>query len=254
MLPSSKMPQTRWDWLDQLKNHDADSEEARHALALLCEGYWYPLYAFLRVQGVAKERAEDLVQSFFEKLLRTKAFLRADPQRGRLRSMLLVALKRHKQNWDMADQAIKRHQPADFASPIDCAGDWAEDRFQKEAVCPAGSPEETYNRQWWQLVLEEAMRNIRSGFASRGKDSLFVHLSPFLEDHRPGGSKLKDVAEILGMKDTAVRVALIRLRKQLETEVLSVLERITGSRQAALEELQALGLNLTQPTDPKPMA
>ena len=45
------------------------SGDADEALATLCRIYWYPLYAFVRRQGMSPHDAEDLTQGFFEHLL-----------------------------------------------------------------------------------------------------------------------------------------------------------------------------------------
>ena len=45
------------------------SPEAGRALALLCENYWFPLYAFVRRSGHSAEDAQDLTQEFFARLL-----------------------------------------------------------------------------------------------------------------------------------------------------------------------------------------
>ena len=46
-----------------------DSREAHLALEELCRTYWYPLYAYVRLQGHSREDAEDLTQGFFARLL-----------------------------------------------------------------------------------------------------------------------------------------------------------------------------------------
>ena len=69
------------------------SAHALGALSELCQIYWRPLYAFLRRQGYGPEDAQDLTQGFFAHLIETRAYARADHERGRFRSFLLGALK-----------------------------------------------------------------------------------------------------------------------------------------------------------------
>ena len=234
------MPPTRWDWLEQLRSCGGDSAEARRALALLCEGYWYPVYARLRSQGWSREQAEDLTQGFFFNFLRTRAFERADPSRGRLRALLITALNRHVSSVVGAERALKRGGSERIDLPIFSGTDWAEDRFLAEPQVqhPDPTPDIAFNRRWWALILEKAQRNLAADFARRNRSVVFTALWPFLEDSRPGGVTLKSTAAQIGMGETALRVALARLRRQLAEEVRQIVERTTGSAEAAEEELK----------------
>ncbi|MGW8256508.1 MAG: hypothetical protein ACWGMZ_03385, partial [Thermoguttaceae bacterium] len=69
------------------------STEASHALAVLCENYWFPLYAFVRRAGYSVEDAQDLTQEFFARLLAKNFLADADRRLGRFRSFLLGAMK-----------------------------------------------------------------------------------------------------------------------------------------------------------------
>jgi hypothetical protein len=55
-----------------LAARDKDGTVAREAIARLCSTYWYPLYAFIRRQGVRPREAEDLTREFFFRFLETK--------------------------------------------------------------------------------------------------------------------------------------------------------------------------------------
>src|SRR5436309_8647335 len=68
------------------------STEARDALNKLCQGYWYPLYAFIRSKGNDSHKAKDLTQSFFTHLLETEMIKKVDQKEGRFRSFLLASL------------------------------------------------------------------------------------------------------------------------------------------------------------------
>ncbi len=68
-------------------------KHARSALVSLCEGYWYPLYAYVRRRGYPADRAQDLTQEFFIRLLEGRYLDRADPEKGRFRAFLLTSLE-----------------------------------------------------------------------------------------------------------------------------------------------------------------
>jgi DNA-directed RNA polymerase specialized sigma24 family protein len=82
---------TRWTLV--LTARDASSPDARQALEALCAQYWYPLYAFLRRQGYDAEKAQDLTQGFFARLLEKHYLDDVRPERGRFRTFLLTSLK-----------------------------------------------------------------------------------------------------------------------------------------------------------------
>jgi hypothetical protein len=64
--------------------------EARAALEELYRLYCYPVYAFIRRRGHGRQDAQDLTQDFFVHLLEKGTLRRADSQRGRFRSFLLI--------------------------------------------------------------------------------------------------------------------------------------------------------------------
>ena len=71
-----------------------ESPAAQKALEILCSAYWRPLYGFVRRQGLTREEAQDLVQEFFARLLEHRNLDTVRREKGRLRSYLLVSLKR----------------------------------------------------------------------------------------------------------------------------------------------------------------
>ena len=71
--------------------HDS-SPQAAEALEQLCRTYWYPLYAYVRRRGDNPHDAQDLTQAFFERLLEKQYLGQVDPQKGKFRSFLIVAL------------------------------------------------------------------------------------------------------------------------------------------------------------------
>ncbi|MFK8111700.1 MAG: RNA polymerase sigma factor, partial [Rubripirellula sp.] len=82
---SSSFPSTDWSNLDRL-----NSSEFAEAISTLCQRYWYPVYAFVRQRCGEADRAEDLTQAFFTKVLDKQMFRAADPEKGRFRSYLLT--------------------------------------------------------------------------------------------------------------------------------------------------------------------
>ena len=82
---------------------DPQRKEARSALVSLCEGYWYPLYAYVRRRGYPADQAQDLTQEFFVRVLDGRYLDRADPEKGRFRAFILTSLK-----FFLADEADRQ--------------------------------------------------------------------------------------------------------------------------------------------------
>src|SRR5436190_1853421 len=95
-------------WSVVLAAADRSTPAAQAALETLCRTYWQPLYAFVRRQGHNPSDAEDLIQSFFERLIGRDGFGSVSREKGRLRSFLLVSLKRFLVNEWHRTRAEKR--------------------------------------------------------------------------------------------------------------------------------------------------
>src|ERR1044071_2173839 len=86
---------TTTHWSVVLAAGQSSSPESHAALEQLCCLYWYPLYAYVRRRGYSPEDAQDLTQSFFERLLERDLLADLRPTGARFRSFLLHALKNH---------------------------------------------------------------------------------------------------------------------------------------------------------------
>ena len=87
-----------------------ESPAAHEALEKICRSYWRPLYGFVRAQGLTSQDAQDIVQEFFAALLRRQNFRTISQEKGRLRSYLLVSLKRFLASQRHRENGVKRYQ------------------------------------------------------------------------------------------------------------------------------------------------
>jgi hypothetical protein len=67
----SRVTTTRWSLV--LAAMRDGTPEGAEALAVLCQRYWYPVYAFIRRQERDAEAAADLTQEFFARLLEVES-------------------------------------------------------------------------------------------------------------------------------------------------------------------------------------
>jgi RNA polymerase sigma factor (sigma-70 family) len=186
------------------------SEETRSRLALeeLAQGYWFPLYAFVRRQGYSPHDAQDLTQDFFARLIEKGSLAAADKSRGRFRTFLLAALKHFLANdWDRTT-AKKR---GGGHAPIALDALDAETRYKFEPV-DAMTPERVFDRRWALAVLDQVMSRLQSDYTYKGQSALYNALRPMLTADRQA-QPYAELGRQLGMTEGAVKIAAHRLRR-----------------------------------------
>lgn len=205
--PDDFFATTRWTIV--LAAGDSDTPQSADALEALCRTYWFPLYAYVRRRGHAKEDAEDLTQAFFADLLGRRDFAKTDGERGRFRAFLLASLKNFLANeWDKKQRLKRGGQITHFSL------DWqsADTQFQiaDEAM---RSPDEIFDREWAVALLERVILRLRDEWMAEGKAERFEKLKGFLTVGK-GEIPYAKAAEELLMDEGTLRVAVHRLRKR----------------------------------------
>jgi RNA polymerase sigma-70 factor (ECF subfamily) len=196
-------------WTVVLAAGQRHTPQSDGALEELCRTYWFPLYAFVRRRGHGKEDAEDLVQEFFARFLAKNYLAGLGAERGRFRAFLLAALKHFLANeWDKSRAQKRGGGAAHFSL------DWlmAEAQFQIAAT-NGPSPDLAFDREWALALLAKVIGRLQQECAADGKIKLFEQLKIFLTAGK-GAVSHADAAKKLSMDETAVRVAVHRLRKR----------------------------------------
>ena len=198
---------TRWSVV--LAAGQGGTTHSQAALGKLCQTYWYPLYAYVRRRGHSPEDAQDLTQEFFAQLLERQALAKADPNRGRFRSFLLGSLNHFLANeWQKA-RAQKRGSGRELLS-LDWAA--AEDRFDLEPADHA-APDRIFEKQWALTLLSEVLNRLEQEYRGAGKADWFLELKQTLMGVRESQPYV-ELANRLGVSESAVKVAVHRLRKR----------------------------------------
>ena len=227
---------TRWSLVLQAGLDGATDKDSKDALTELCRAYWYPLYGFVRRQGHNEEDAKDLIQSFFENILRKDAIKTVDPDKGRFRSYLLGSLKNHLVNQNRRANAIKR------GGAIDCISiDTKEgERLLSNGSVETRDPEKLYHRNWAEALLNQALNRLREDHAKAGKHTLFEKLEPHLIANDASGETRAEMAKQLGMTVGAIGNSLRRLRQRYGDLVREAIADTVGDPREVDEELQFL--------------
>jgi len=211
---------THWTIVLQAKQPDSD-ESVRKALATFVEGYWAPLYTFVRRRGYSSPDAQDIVQGFFAHLFEQNTLSRADQEKGRLRTFLLGSLQNFLLKQRERMQAVKRGRYQQLVS-FDLHLPEAEAAMH--ATANLGDVR-SYDLAWASTIVIRAWKNVRERFAAEGKLEWVDQLRPFIAGGTAAAPKQEEVANRLGTSVENLRVSVSRLRQHyrnaLRAEVAS---------------------------------
>ena len=170
---------TRWTRVVRSKG---GTEDAQAALAELCETYYAPVRAFVRSRTRDGDKADDLTQEFFARVLRGGAFDNAAPD------------------------------------SIEGGGTDTSPGLQLPDT-GSGGPDNSFDKNWALRLLDLALERLSREMKVDGKGDQFELLKPWLTGDggrgaEGGGLSQAEAAERLGMSSGAVKVAVHRMRKR----------------------------------------
>jgi RNA polymerase sigma-70 factor (ECF subfamily) len=179
------------------------------AMETICRSYWYPLYAYARRCGQSPHDAQDLTQEFFCRLLEKRWLDSVDPSKGRLRTFLILAMKRFMaKDWRRA--IAQRRGGGQLHVPLDTT--LAESRYDS-GVDAHLAAEQVFDRQWALALIEITLDRLKAEFVAAGKPEEFEMLKRTLMAER-GAIDYAAIAHQLKASEGAARVAVHRLRKR----------------------------------------
>jgi RNA polymerase sigma-70 factor (ECF subfamily) len=230
---------THWSVVVEAGQHD--SPRASEAMVQLCQGYWYPLYAYVRRKGYPAPDAQDLTQEFFARLIAGNYIGRADQRKGKFRSFLLGTFEHFlAKEWRRSHAEKRGGGRATFS--LDAVD--AENRYVLEPTDEL-TAEGIFDRHWANTLLSEAMTRLREECQVEGKALLFEKTEPLL----PGGGAVASYAEIaasLTMSKSAFKMAVHRLRRRYGELVREQIAQTVSTSEDVEEELRYLFAVLRQ--------
>ena len=204
---------TRWSVVLSCADPTLGDETARQALAELCKIYWRPVFAFICRHGRSVPDAQDLTQDFLLMVLEGSLLKRADPARGRFRSLLLKALQNFLADDIDKRRARKRGGDVQFVSWDDWMAE-APSRLTVPAQAVERWPaERLFDLRWAATVVEQALRRLREECESQGKLRAFEALRPCLGAEREDVS-YPSLSKTLGVPEPTVKRLVHRLRQR----------------------------------------
>jgi len=186
-----------------------ESPAAQKALEILCRTYWRPLYGFVRRQGLIREEAQDLIQEFFARLLEHRNLDTVRREKGRLRSYLLVSLKRFLASERHRARGVKRYE----SGPHVTLDELVESEVTEFELAETLSADRLYERRWALAVLQQVLTRLESEYRAANNAALFDRLKEFLIGERSRPTQA-EIATELGMTENAVKQAFHRFRQR----------------------------------------
>jgi len=230
---SPQFKQTRWSLVRRAASFD--SPDSREALEVLCRGYCFPIYAFIRRHGHSRHDAQDLTQEFFARLLASNSISRADPKLGKFRTFLLGALKHFLSDAQRKADSWKRGGGFEIISLDEAL---AEERYQAELVDDR-TPDKLFADRWTVVLLDAAMARLQEEFRAAGKERQFEVLKPFLssegsqEAYEQAGASVNSSAK-------TVAVSVHRLRRRFRYLLRSAIADTVSTPEEVEEEYHSL--------------
>jgi RNA polymerase sigma-70 factor (ECF subfamily) len=222
-------------WTAVLAAGRGSTPQADVALEELCRTYWFPLYAYVRRRGHAREDAQDLTQAFFASFLEKNYLAGLSGERGKFRAFLLASLNHFLANeWDRA----RRQKRGGGLAPLSLDWQDADTRYQ---IDPADSlsPDKLYDRVWAVTLLERVLARLRAENSTDGKAAAFDKLKPFLTSGS-GAIPYAEAAATLNLSEAAARVAVHRLRRRYRELLREEISQTLSDPAQVAEEMRAL--------------
>lgn len=220
-------PETRWTLIQEVRS-GIDSEEA---LEEWCRNYWSPVFSYICAQGLESEDARELAQTFFERLLKNgPEKLLPGEISGAFRAYLMRSIKNF-----LTDQWRSQQSKRRGGGTIEVTME------ELDALSDqAANPQQAFDQSWALTIMELAMKALEAEMEAKGK-SEFFHIGKSLLDGRAITDEDRGaLAQSLGMKDGAFRVALHRLRGRFRQLIEDQVRETVSSEEEFQEELRYL--------------
>lgn len=212
MSRDSDAPFLTTQWTHILTENGSSSDSISNGLARLCETYHQPIYTFIRHQCRDPERARDLCQGFFEMLIETRFYKKAEREKGRFRTYLLAAVKNYLKDDYRKSQRLKRggnqiHLSLDL--------DEAEQSFRGELTAKSNE-DAAFDHHWATTVFDQVWAQLRSEYQSANHLDRFEALRPLLTDPSVTTS-YADLTDVLNLSENGIKTVVHRMKARFRT-------------------------------------
>ena len=220
---------TRWSVVLACRNENEN--RSREALAEISQSYWRPVYACIRHHGHSEHDAQDLTQDFFVRLLSGKLKY-ADQSRGRFRAYISVALQNFLRDHKRRQWTWRRGRGNTL---ISLDGQEAEEGYSR-TLATQDTPELLYDRQWAALVVENAIKQLRTELAAQGREVLIAHFDAIFAG-TTRDFPFQEVARQIGVSVGTLHKTLHHCRGRFQVLLREEVARTVASKREIDDEL-----------------
>lgn len=228
---------TQWTIVDGVAS--ADNDHSRALIESLLDHYWKPVYCYLRRKGHTNEEAKDLTQGFFHEVVLERHLVeKADPEKGRFRSFLLVALNRYLSNVRKHDNR-QRRTPKGKLVPLHLV-----EPPELSQIAAQANPDDCFNYAWVSSLLERVLGEVESNCHREGKTIhwlLFYDrvLTPIMD--RTDAASLKEVCSKYGIEEEAkASNMIVTIKRRFQRLLREHLRKSVMSDDLLAEELEEI--------------
>lgn len=204
---------TRWGLILSGADSKNADYEIRAALAELCRIYWRPIFFFVARRGYSPEDAEDLTQDFFLRMLKRDWLQKADPNRGRFRSLLLKSVQNFLNDAVDKTNARKRGGDLTFVSWDPWMTEAPSELALSSEAIDSWPAERLFDAGWAATVVQRAIGRLRDECERKGRLSVFEVLNPYVTAEREDISYAR-LATQLRVAETTVKKLVYHMRQR----------------------------------------
>ena len=204
---------TCWNLIVSGADSKRGEREIRAALAELCRIYWRPIFFFVARRGYSPEDAEDLTQDFFLRILRGDWLQKADPTRGRFRSLLLKSVQNFLNDAADRTKARKRGGDVSFVSWDPWMTEAPSELALSNEALTYWTAERLFDAGWAATIVQRAIRRLSEECERKGRLRVFELLNPYLTAERDDISYAR-LATKLRVSEATVKKLLYHMRQR----------------------------------------
>ncbi len=231
-------PATRHSLLQAAGSGDARTR--RDALETLAQGYWRPVYKYLRLRWRADdEDARDLTQGFFAALVERGLVQRYDPSKARFRTFVRLCLDGFVKNERKAARRLKRGGGSTTLA-LDFVG--ADGELRQLELPDDTDLDAWFHREWVRGLFVQAVEDLRARCQATGKLAA-LRLFERYDLDEPGPDGRPTYAQLAlesALPVTQVTNFLNWARREFRAAVLARLRLLTASEEEFRAEARAL--------------
>jgi hypothetical protein len=238
--PQGAFPLTRHSVIVRLRS--AEPETRRQAFGDLVQGYWKPVYKYLRIQWrESHEEAQELTQAFFADAFQKEWLARFEPEKAKFRTFVRICADRFIMN---ARQSASRLKRGGETRPLSLDFVGAEEELAKRGLAAPPDAEAFFRHEFVRTLFQRAVDDVRAEYDEAGR-SIAVKLFERYDLDPPDDISYAALAREFNLTTAQVTNHLAQIRRSFRERALETLRTLCGSdEEFRREALELFGLQV----------